>query len=95
MSQIFFIENPLLDISVELKDSSSLLDKYKLQHGMASLAGAEQFPIYEELWHMEGREAIPGGSSLNSARAAGFFLKNQGIQGKVSFFGCIGNDEKG
>ena len=41
---------------------------------MASLAGPEQLPIYEELWHMEGREAIPVGSSLNSARAAGFFL---------------------
>jgi hypothetical protein len=40
MSQIFFIENPLLDISVELKDNS-ILDKYKLQHGMASLAGPD------------------------------------------------------
>jgi hypothetical protein len=37
MSQIFFIENPLLDISVELADNS-ILDKYELQKGMASLA---------------------------------------------------------
>jgi hypothetical protein len=32
MSQLFFIENPLLDISIELKDNS-ILDKYELQHG--------------------------------------------------------------
>ena len=94
MSQIFFIENPLLDISIELKDNS-ILDKYELQHGMASLAGEKQLPIYDEIWNMEGREAFPGGSALNSARSCNFILKNQGQEGKVTYFGCIGKDEKG
>uniref|UniRef100_A0A7S3FUY3 Adenosine kinase n=1 Tax=Strombidium rassoulzadegani TaxID=1082188 RepID=A0A7S3FUY3_9SPIT len=92
--QIFFIENPLIDISVELKDNA-ILDKYELQHGQASLAGEKQLPIYDELWNMEGREAIPGGSGLNSARSCNFMLKSQGAEGKVTYFGCIGDDEKG
>jgi adenosine kinase len=92
--QLFLIGNPLLDISVELKDNT-VLDKYELQHGMASLAGEKQMPIYDELWNMEGREAIPGGSALNSARSANYFLKNQGLEGKVTYYGAIGTDEKG
>jgi hypothetical protein len=36
--QLFLIGNPLLDISVELKDNT-ILDKYELVHGQASLAG--------------------------------------------------------
>jgi adenosine kinase len=92
--QLFCIENPLLDISVELKDNT-ILDKYGLQHGMASLAEEKQLPLYDEIWAMEGRLAIPGGSALNSARSANFMFKNQGLTGKVTYFGCIGNDEKG
>ena len=94
MSQLFFIENPLLDISIELKDNT-IIDKYELQHGMASLAGEKQLPIYDEIWGMEGREAFPGGSALNSARACNFILKNQANENKVTYFGCIGKDEKG
>jgi hypothetical protein len=37
MSKIVFMENPLMDISKELKDDS-LLVKYGLSHGLASLA---------------------------------------------------------
>jgi len=33
-------------------------------------------PVYDELWKMEGRLAIPGGSGLNSARAMNFMMKN-------------------
>ena len=51
---IFVIGNPLLDISVEVSDNS-ILDKYELQHGAASLAGDKQFPVYDELWGMENR----------------------------------------
>jgi len=35
---IFVIGNPLLDISIEVKDTK-ILDKYELQRGLASLAG--------------------------------------------------------
>jgi adenosine kinase len=94
MSQIFFIENPLLDISIELHDQS-IIQKYELQPGMACLASEKQLPIYDEIWDMEGREAFPGGSALNSARACNFILKNQACEGKVTYFGCIGKDEKG
>jgi adenosine kinase len=92
--QLFVIGNPLLDISIELHDNA-ILDKYELQAGHASLAGDKQMPIYDELWNMEGRETIPGGSGLNSARAANYMLKNQGQEGAVTYFGSIGKDEKG
>jgi len=62
---------------------------------LASLAGEKQMPIYDELWGMEGRLAIPGGSALNSARSANFFLKNKGHASKVTYFGAIGNDDFG
>lgn len=94
MSQIFFIENPLLDISVELNDNS-ILDKYELQKGMASLAEEKQMPIYDELWNMPNREAIPGGSALNSARSTNYMLKNAGLEKQVTYFGSIGQDSKG
>jgi hypothetical protein len=71
------IGNPLLDISIELEDSA-ILDKYSLTHGHASLATTDQMPLYDEIWNMPGRSAIPGGSALNSARSANYFLKNIG-----------------
>jgi hypothetical protein len=37
MSHIFFIENPLMDISKEFKEDS-ILGKYNLLHGHACLA---------------------------------------------------------
>ena len=52
-------------------------------------------PLYDELWNLPGREAIPGGSALNSARATNFMLKNLGNAGKVTYYGSIGKDEKG
>ena len=65
--------NPLLDISVDM-DDDSLLKKYELDSGMAILAEEKHMPIYEELWNMPNREAIPGGAALNSARAANYVL---------------------
>jgi adenosine kinase len=52
-------------------------------------------PLYDELWNTEGRVAIPGGSALNSARATNFMLKNLGAEGRVTYFGSIGKDDKG
>lgn len=52
--QIFYIGNPLLDISVEVNDNA-VLEKYGIQSAMASLATPEQLPLYDELWNMEGR----------------------------------------
>jgi adenosine kinase len=92
--QLFLIGNPLLDISVELSDNT-MLDKYELAHGQASLAGEKQMPIYDELWDLPERAAIPGGSALNSARSANYFLKNSGLESCVTYYGAIGEDTKG
>jgi hypothetical protein len=51
---IFYIGNPLLDISCDLKDSA-LIEKYGLSKGQASLATPEVMPLYDELWNMDGR----------------------------------------
>lgn len=47
------IENPLLDISVEL-ENEDLLNKYGLQHGHACLAEDKHLPLYEEIWRITG-----------------------------------------
>ena len=51
--------------------------------------------MYDEIWGMEGRLAIPGGSTLNSARSANFILKHQGHANSVVYYGSIADDEKG
>jgi len=33
-------------------------------------------PLYDEIWNMEGKIALPGGAAMNSARAANYFLKH-------------------
>ena len=89
---LFSMGNPLLDVSVQLKDNA-LFEKYGLQLGMACLAEEKHAPLFDELWASEGMETIPGGSALNSTRACNFMAKSSGK--KVLYFGCIGEDEKG
>lgn len=43
---------------------------------------------------MPGRTTTPGGSSLNTVRAANHALRKRN-GGRVAFIGCIGNDEAG
>jgi len=68
------IENPLLDLTVDDNDSV-LHNKYGLAHGQASLVTPEQMGIYHEVFHMPGRTTTPGGSSLNTVRAANHVLR--------------------
>ena len=89
------IGNPLLDISVEDDAEGTILAKYKLEAGQAVLASAEQMPIYDELFKMDGRQIIPGGSALNSARSAIYSFKQTGGSETVTYMGCIGSDERG
>jgi len=49
---IVAIENPLLDISVEL-ENNEILTKYELSHGLACLASEKQMGIYDEIWRYE------------------------------------------
>jgi adenosine kinase len=87
------IENPLLDIQLDI-ESDELLTKYGLQHGHACLAEEKHQPLFAELWSTPGKITIPGGSSLNSIRAANHMLKDTHPR-KCAFFGSIGNDEIG
>ena len=87
------IENPLLDLTVDDNDSA-IHTKYGLVHGQASLVTPEQLPIHNEVFHMAGRTTTPGGSSLNTVRAANHSLRQRN-GGRTAFIGCIGNDEAG
>jgi adenosine kinase len=90
---IVAIENPLLDIQLEI-ETDALLTKYGLQHGQACLADASHQPLFAELWANEGKVIVPGGSSLNSIRGANHMLRDS-HPGKCAFFGSVGNDEIG
>ncbi len=90
---IVAIENPLLDIQLEIP-SEELLHKYGLQHGQACLADEKHQPLFGEIWGHPEKMTIPGGSSLNSVRAANHMLKDSHPR-KCAFFGSIGNDEIG
>jgi len=90
---IVAIENPLLDIQLEI-ETNDLLDKYGLQHGQACLADEKHQPLFSEIWGNDKKVVVPGGSSLNTVRAANHMLKDT-HPGKCAFFGSIGNDEIG
>lgn len=63
---------------MEVEDDK-LLEKYGIQHGHASLATAEQLPIFEEIEKNEKKFYTPGGSALNSARAVVYKLRQDGV----------------
>jgi adenosine kinase len=65
-----------------------------LEHGQACLADAKHQPLFGEIWGDAKKVVVPGGSSLNSVRAANHMLKDS-HPGKCAFFGSIGNDEIG
>lgn len=85
-----YFGNPIFDITVDDADRS-VMNKYSLELGMASLATPEQMPIYDELWAREDKLGTPGGSALNSARAQ----KHANSAGSVAYFGCIADDAFG
>ena len=85
----------MIDISVEVEDED-MIKKYNLGLGQACLANEQQMPIYDEMWNMKGRTAVPGGSAMNSARAANYFNRHKYAKfGSVTYFGAIGKDERG
>jgi adenosine kinase len=93
-AKIVMIGNPIMDISIEDHDSK-FIQKYKLELNSACLATEEHMPIYDEIFNLEGRQIIPGGSALNSARAAQHLITKSGSDAKVAYLGCIGKDLKG
>ena len=85
-----YFGNPVFDITVD-DPERTVMNKFSLELGMASLATPEQMPIYTELWAREDKIIGAGGSALNSARAQRFANPN----GAIAYFGCIGNDDTG
>jgi adenosine kinase len=85
--------NPLLDISAYV--DQEILDKYKLDPNNAILAGDEHKNLCKELVEKYPVEYSAGGSAQNVMRVAAGILKRQGVDARVMFSGCIGNDEFG
>lgn len=90
---IFFC-NPILDITQEDQEST-LLNKYNLKIGMATLAEPDQLPLIAEIFSSSTHENSLGGSALNSSRALAYWQGKNGGLGKVMYMGGIGNDTIG
>ena len=88
------MENPLLDISVELSDHT-LLKKYGLELDSAILAEEKHLPLYKELVENYNPKYIAGGATQNSIRVAQWMLKSAGLSNATAFMGCVGKDDFG
>lgn len=85
--------NPLLDISAYVEKET--LDKYNLEPDNVILAGDEHKDLCKELVEKYQVEYTAGGSAQNVMRVAAGLLKRQGVDARVMFTGCVGNDEFG
>ena len=85
------IENPLLDISVNCNED--LLNKYKLQANDAILAGPEHLPLYDEIKAYPDVFYCAGGATQNAMRTAQWMLGGNSTESKVTYMGCVGNDD--
>jgi len=97
-SAILGLGNPLLDISVEVKDLA-LVERYGLKMGNAILAAAEHAPLYAELVDTFGApggagvQYIAGGATQNSVRVAQWVSGEPA--GYAAYVGCVGDDAFG
>ena len=94
MAAILGLGNPLLDISVELKDLA-LLERYGLKMGNAILAAPEHAPLYSELVSTFGAgvQYIAGGATQNSVRVAQWVSGQPA--GHAAYVGAVGDDAFG
>lgn len=74
---------------------NAIMNKYKLEKGMATLATPEQIPMYAEIWANPARVSTLGGSALNSVRAQRYAARQASNETKLVYFGCIGQDDQG
>ncbi|XP_035220361.1 adenosine kinase-like [Stegodyphus dumicola] len=88
--RLFFIGHPLLDLTTP--GNPELLQKYGLEADGSARPVAEHEPLFHYLFKHPDTQLLPGGSAQNSARIANWVL---GDRGKVSFAGCVGDDEFG
>ena len=80
--------NPLLDISVVVKDDA-LLNKYDLKLNDAVLAEEKHAELYAEMVSDHEVEYIAGGATQNSIRVAQWMLQKEGA---TAYMGCVGKD---
>ena len=98
MACILGLGNPLLDISVEVKDLK-LVERYGLKMGNAILAGPEHAPLYAELVETFGApggggvQYIAGGATQNSIRVAQWVSGE--AAGYSAYVGAVGDDAFG
>ena len=72
-----------------------VIEKYKLEPEEFNLATEEHKSLFFDIFAQNKTKFIPGGSALNSARAANFMLKCCGHDDKIVFCGSINNDGYG
>ena len=89
---LFVIGNPLLDVSVEVKQE--FIDRYGLKPSTAILAGEEHKAMFEEMWRSANLKTLPGGAGMNTCRAANFLLKDVHPNSCI-YFGSIAADKTG
>ncbi|OUS46731.1 Ribokinase-like protein [Ostreococcus tauri] len=80
--------NPLLDISVTVRDDA-LLTKYDLKMNNAILAEEKHAELYAEMVEKYAVEYIAGGATQNSIRVAQWMLQKPGA---TAYMGCVGED---
>lgn len=85
--------NPLLDVTAYVEQE--LLDKYGLKANNVILAGEEHKNLCKELVEKYPVEYTAGGSAQNVMRIAAGVLKQQKVDARVMFSGCISDDEFG
>ena len=88
---ILGVENPLLDITVNVNES--FLTKYKLEANAAILAGPEHLPLLEEIKSFPDAFYSAGGATQNAMRTAQWMLGGNKVPSKVTYMGCVGDDD--
>jgi len=90
---LFGLGNPLLDISANVDDE--FLQKYKLNPNDATLAKPEHKGLCEEMVQKYKVDYTAGGAVQNSMRVAQWILGGKQNPNRVTFMGCVGNDDFG
>ena len=82
------IENPLLDISVNVDES--FLNRFGLEANSAILASPDHLPLYDEIKKFPEVFYSAGGASQNTIRVAKWMA---GPATRAVYIGCVGEDD--
>jgi len=87
---IVAVDQPILDIIAPV--TLSKLRAYGLEWGTQTLARPEHDKLYDEIEADLSTARVPGGSVLNSLRAATWWLREAGKIGSCAMVGAVGKD---